>query len=339
MPWWFILFSEHKAALVAKVRDIPPVFSQGICFEPEVIHNRRYHMKFLQFFIFAFLVLIPSSVLANKAQTIEELAALYDSTRCKECHAEIYARWQDSHHARPLMGVQDGLMMTPLATKGATPFSPDTPDKATLATFPCFKCHLPQALVSADNAFAVDYAKALIAQDKARISKLSITCIVCHNTKAIIHRLQEGQPEKNVLYGSKDRASHDDAFFTRIKKGSIIDHSIMCGQCHGQGPNLEFENPVQCATLYGSYQHNYISKGGTQQCQECHMKEVNGFADHLIAPNWNDHTGTLQLLQDTIAMDVQTVGLDWLRKSKDLKPMVVVNTRITQNAGHRIPDG
>jgi hypothetical protein len=230
-------------------------------------------------------------------------------------------------------------MMTPLAIKGLTPFSPEDPSKATLNTFPCFKCHLPQAFVSADDAFAADYAKALVAQDKARIGKLSITCIVCHNTKAIIHRLSEGQPEADVLYGSKDIASHDDAFFKKIKKGSIMDHAIMCGQCHGLGPNLEFENPVQCATLYGSYEHNYISKGGTQQCQECHMQKVDGFADHLIAPNWNDLEGTKKILQDTISMDVQTVGFEWLLKSKDLKPLVVVNTKINQNAGHRIPDG
>ena len=296
-------------------------------------------MKLLKFFFVVFLILLPVSAFAEKAKTIEELAEMYDSTRCKECHAEIYARWENSHHARSLMGVQDGLFMTPLAMKDKTAFSPDTPEQATLDTFPCFKCHLPQALVGADDAFAVDYAKALLAQDKKRLSTLSITCIVCHNTKTIIHRLQEGQPEKNVLYGSKEIASHGDEFFTKIKKSSIIDHSIMCGQCHGMGPNLEFENPVQCATLYGSYQHNYLTKGGQKSCQDCHMPEVDGFSDHLIAPNWNDLDGAKKILQNTIAMDVQTVGYDWLLKSKDWKPRVVVNTKITQNAGHRIPDG
>jgi len=229
--------------------------------------------------------------------------------------------------------------MTPLAMKGKTPFSPDDPSKATLDTFPCFKCHLPQAVISADDAFAKDYAKALIAQDKARISTLRITCIVCHNTKAIIHKRTEGHPEANVLYGSKEVTDHGDKMFTKVKKSSIMDHAIMCGQCHGQGPNLEFENPVQCATLYGSYQHNYLSKGGQKSCQECHMKEADGVADHLFAPNWNDLEGTKKLLQNSISLDIDTVGYDWLLKSKDLKPIVVVNTRINQNAGHRIPDG
>ncbi len=296
-------------------------------------------MKLVQSLLVFLLILAPLSSLAEKAKTIEELAGMYDSSSCKECHAEIYGQWEKSHHARSLMGVQDGLMMTPLAMKGRTPFSPETPDQATLDTFPCFKCHLPQALVSADNAFAADYAKALIAQDKARLSKLSITCIVCHNTKAIIHRLQEGKPEKGVLYGSKNIATHEDKVFTSIKKSSIIGHAIMCGQCHGLGPNLEFENPVQCATLYGSYEHNYISQGGTQSCQECHMAKIDGLADHLLAPNFNDLEGTKQILQKAIWLDVQTLGYEWLRKSKDLRPMIVVNTKIAHAAGHRIPDG
>jgi hypothetical protein len=296
-------------------------------------------MKFLKSFLVVFLVMFPISAFGEKAKTIEELASMYDSSRCKECHAEIYGQWEKSHHARSLMGTQGGLMMTPLALKGRTPFSPDDPGKATLDTFPCFKCHLPQAVISADDAFAADYAKALVAQDKARISKLRITCIVCHNTKAIIHKRSEGYPEAHVLYGSKDVASHDDKIFKKVKKSSIMDHAIMCGQCHGQGPNLEFENPVQCATLYGSYQHNYLPKGGQKQCQECHMKEVDGFADHLLAPDWNDLEGTKKLLQEAISMDIDTVGYDWLLKSKDHKPMVVVNTRINHNAGHRIPDG
>ena len=296
-------------------------------------------MKFFKLILFTSLLLLPVSALGEKAKTIEELAAMFDSSSCKNCHAEIYAQWENSHHSRSLMGVLGGLFMTPLAMKGKTPFSPDDPAQATLETFPCFKCHLPQAVLFADDAFARDYAKALIAQDKARISTLRITCITCHNTKAIIHKRSEGHPEAGVLYGTKEVAAHDDAIFTKVKKSSIMDHAIMCGQCHGQGPNLEFENPVQCATLYGSYQHNYLSKGGQKQCQECHMQKIDGLADHLFAPNWNDMEAAKKLLQDSISLDIDTVGYDWLLKSKDHKPMVVVNARINQSAGHRIPDG
>ncbi|GAB4390033.1 MAG: multiheme c-type cytochrome ExtKL [Thermodesulfovibrionales bacterium] len=288
--------------------------------------------------VFVVLLAVPACVY-GAASSVDELAAMFDSSRCKGCHQEIYSQWEKSHHARSLMGIQGGMMLTPLATKGATAFSPETPAKATLKTFPCFKCHLPQALTSANDAFAADLAKALVEGNKEKVAKLRITCIVCHNEKAIIHRLELGKPEAGVLYSTKDVASHPDKTFKSVKKSGIFDHAVMCGQCHGLGPNLEFENPVQCATLYGSYQHNYLSQGGTQSCQECHMPKVNGKADHLIAPNFDDVAMTSELLRKAVYLDVQTLGYEWLRKAKDLRPTVVVNTKIWQSAGHRIPDG
>ncbi len=46
-------------------------------------------MKFLKPFLVVLLVMIPVTAFAEKANTIEELAAMYDSSSCKECHAEI----------------------------------------------------------------------------------------------------------------------------------------------------------------------------------------------------------------------------------------------------------
>jgi hypothetical protein len=174
---------------------------------------------------------------------------------------------------------------------------------------------------------------------KAKVAKLQITCLVCHNQKAILHRNVLGEPEKDVVYGSKDVASHADKVFTKVKKSAVMKEPIYCGQCHGTGPNFEFDYPFQCATLYGSYQNHYLAKGGLQSCQECHMKKVGGKADHLFAPNWNDKASTSDLLGKSIALDVQTLGYQWLRKAGALTPMVVVNTKITHKAGHRIPDG
>jgi hypothetical protein len=284
---------------------------------------------------------------ANKAKTINELAAMYDSSNCKTCHADIYTQWEKSHHARPLMGVKGGLMLTPLAKKGATAFSPDEPKTATIKNYPCFKCHLPQAVISAEDSVAVELTQALLtasdekasdkskADAKAQVAKLQITCIVCHNTKAIIHKRELGEPEKGVLYGKKDVASHPDKAFSAVKKSAIMSNSVFCGQCHGLGPNLEFDQAFQCANLYGSYLHAYIPSGGTQTCQNCHMAK----GDHLIAPNFNDDAQTSELLAKAIDLDVQTLGYEWLRKAGDLNPKVVVNTKITTKAGHRIPDG
>jgi hypothetical protein len=312
-------------------------------------------MRLLKLVLIMLVVAFPLSASAQKAKTIDELAKMFDSSQCKGCHADIYAQWEKSHHARPLMGVKGGLMLTPLALKkgtpGSTAFSEDDPKKMTVKNFPCFKCHLPHAVTSAEDSVAVELAEALLTaankdasdQDKTaakgKVAKLQITCIVCHNEKAIIHKRELGAPEKGVLYGKKDVPSHMDGTFKSVKKSAIIKDSVFCGQCHGLGPNLEFDQAFQCANLYGSYLHSYVSGGGTKTCQECHMKPVNGKADHLIAPNFNDDKQTSELLATAINLEVDTLGYEWLRKANTWVPKVVVGTRITTTAGHRIPDG
>lgn len=305
-------------------------------------------MRFPILIMLALLIALPSGAMAEKAKSINELAKMYDSSGCKDCHKEIYVQWENSHHARPLMGVKGGLMLTPLAQKGATAFSPDDPKKATMKNFPCFKCHLPQAIISAEDSVAVEVAEALLtvadaaATDdakkaaKAKVAKLQITCIVCHNAKAIVHKRELGEPVKGVIYGPKANDAHPGG---KIMKSAIFSDSLLCGQCHGLGPNLEFDQPFQCANLYGSYLHNYISSGGTKTCQDCHMQKKGDYRDHLIAPNWNDDKTTVELLGKAISLDVETLGYDWLRKAKTYVSKVVVTTTITSAAGHRIPDG
>ena len=296
-------------------------------------------MKFVKPVLLVLFLAVPLIAFAEKAKTIDELAKMYDSSSCKSCHAEIYAQWEKSHHARPLMGVKGGLMLSPLALKkgekGSTAFSEDDPKKMTIKNFPCFKCHLPQAVASAEDSVVVELTEALLSKDSAKVAKLQITCIVCHNEKAIIHKRELGAPEKGVLYGKKDVPAHMDGTFKTVKKSAIFKDSVFCGQCHGLGPNLEFDQAFQCANLYGSYLHNYVSSGGTKTCQECHMQK----GDHLIAPNFNDDKQTSELLAKAINLEVETLGYEWLRKAATYVPKIVVNTKITTTAGHRIPDG
>ena len=296
-------------------------------------------MKYFTLVLALVFLTMPLTASAEKAKTIDELAKMYDSSNCKSCHAEIYAQWEKSHHARPLMGVKGGLMLTPLALKkgekGATAFSEDDPKKMKISNFPCFKCHLPQAITSAEDSVAVELTEALLAKDSAKIAKLQIGCLVCHNEKAIIHKRELGAPEKGVLYSSKEVKAHGDGTFKTVKKSAIMKDSVFCGQCHGLGPNLEFDQAFQCANLYGSYLHNYVSGGGTQSCQDCHMKK----GDHLIAPNFNDDKQTSELLAGALSLHVETLGYEWLRKAATYIPKIVVSTKITSTAGHRIPDG
>ena len=174
---------------------------------------------------------------------------MYDSSNCKSCHAEIYAQWEKSHHARPLMGVKGGLMLTPLALKkgekGSTAFSEDDPKKMTIKNFPCFKCHLPQAITSAEDSVAVELTEALLAKDSAKIAKLQIGCIVCHNEKAIIHKRELGAPEKGVLYSTKD---------VQCTWGRHVQDSKK--ERHNEGLCLTADSAMDSARILNSIRHS-----------------------------------------------------------------------------------
>ncbi len=261
-----------------------------------------------------------------KASTLDELIRMFDSSSCKECHEKIYEQWEKSHHARPLIGMDDMMLLTQYLKRVDRPDKPA--DKAIKQDFPCFKCHFPQIKYGTD-AVAGEIAKAMLTGDKATIRKLNISCLVCHNEKAVVH----GRPEKGVVYGSKDVPDHEGR---PVKKSPLLKNSLLCGQCHGLGPVLDSPDmPVQCATLYGSYMHAYIPSGGTQTCQECHMKD----AGHYMPPNFNARDELSARLRQSLPMEVQTLAYTFHPDDKAFFPMVVVKTKITSKAGHRIPDG
>jgi hypothetical protein len=260
-----------------------------------------------------------------QVNSLAELVKMFDSSSCKECHEKIYEQWEKSQHARPLMGLNDQIFIKGYLVKGPLAVKPG--ERATRANFPCFKCHFPQ-IEYATDAVAAEIADAVLKDDKETIRKLNISCLVCHNEKAVVH----GRPDKNVIYGNKDIDDHPK---TPVKKSPLLKNSLMCGQCHGLGPNLEFETPVQCATLYGSYLHAYIPSGGTETCQQCHMKD----GDHYMPPNFNNRAELSERLKDALPMQVRTLTYSFQPKEGDVRPMVVVNTKITSKAGHRIPDG
>jgi hypothetical protein len=280
-------------------------------------------------FTIVFLLLMSSSLYGEtlvKATTLDELIKMFDSSSCMECHDKIYEQWQKSHHARPLIGLDDMMLLTQYLKRVSTPEKPA--DKVISKDFPCFKCHFPQIKYGTD-AVAGEIAKAMLTDDKATIRKLNISCLVCHNEKAVVH----GRPEKGAIYGTKDVPDHEGR---PVKKSPLLKNSLLCGQCHGLGPVLDSPDmPVQCATLYGSYLHAYIPAGGSQTCQECHMKD----AGHYMPPNFNYRDETSARLRESLFMEVQTLAYTFHPDEKAFFPMVVLKTKITSKAGHRIPDG
>jgi hypothetical protein len=290
------------------------------------LSGRPFHL-ILPFILIVFLVplYLFGEGKRDEIGSLKELIDRYDSSRCKECHGEIYAQWEKSHHARSLMGMDGWIFMSKYLKEGV--FSVQSPGQATKANFPCAKCHLPQLFQAADSV-AAELAAAVLRDDKKTINRLNISCLVCHQEKAVVH----GRPRTSALYGSREIKDHEGL---PVKKSPLLKDPLFCGQCHGLGPNLEFEHPVQCATLYGSYLHAYLPSGGSRTCQECHMPGK----DHTTPPNFNDRADTAARFREALPLEVETLGYVFQIEEGKHQPQIVVKTRITSKAGHRIPDG
>ncbi|ACM19700.1 cytochrome c, 5 heme-binding sites [Geotalea daltonii FRC-32] len=285
---------------------------------------------------------------SGKAKTLAELAKMYDSSSCIECHQDKHDEAQKSIHSRSIYGtgrtastimsaIENGLMEQPYS--GVK--SPK--DVKVEHLMGCAKCHLPQ-LSDAEDSVAQElvstlysWKDALKKKDKAvakreedKLKSVNINCLVCHNRNAITHKWQDGYPKAGVVYGSKD-GDHPSDKFPKMAISPIMSESIQCGQCHGMGPNMELDEPTQCCTSYGSYLWSYKSEGGQESCQECHMKKsklghnIQSYRDPAMA-------------KAAVDFKMESYGYHW-RDGAEIKPKAVVKVEMTNRAGHSIPDG
>ncbi len=285
-----------------------------------------------------------------KATTIAELAARYDSSKCMECHEEVHEEWEESLHARSILGTpRTAPTIITAIEKGLKnfPFSgvKDDSDITVEHLMICMKCHLPQLKEATD-----DVAREIVAtirawmkasregdEDKAEeleetIASLNIGCMVCHNSMALIHKYVDGYPQRDTVYGSTE-GEHDAEDFPQMAVAPAMGEAILCGQCHGQGPNFELDHPSQCATLYSSYLFSYIAHGGSKTCQECHMRE-SGLGHNMQA--YREEA----MFEKALDISVEARSLFWRKNKEDgVLPLGVIDVSMYNKAGHAIPDG
>jgi len=282
----------------------------------------------------------------KKATSIDELARMYDSTGCKSCHETIYQEWEQSIHSRSIFGTgRTAATIKTTVAVGLTGWQysgvKKPEDVQVRHLMICAKCHLPQLAEATDDVAKEIVRNAYIysdpktadeARDKAiaKLSQVNINCLICHQRNAITPKWVDGFPDKNTVYGSKDGA-HADAAHPTMKKSQIMGESILCGQCHGLGPNLELENPTQCATLYASYNMTYRAEGGQEKCQECHMKK-SGLGHNM--QSYRDPG----MAKAAVDFKVETLGYQW-RDGAKMVPQALVKVEMINRAGHSIPDG
>ena len=298
------------------------------------------------------LLLLPGLTLAKdaapgKAKTMAELAERYDSTSCKECHEEIYEQWENSLHARSILGTpRTAPTIITAIEKGLKrfPYSGVKKDEDITVEhlMMCAKCHLPQLDEATD-----DVAREIVATIKAwmkeedddkldaleeKIASLNIGCLVCHQKKALIHKWADGYPQPDTVYGSQT-GEHEDENHPKMGKAPALGEAIFCGQCHGQGPNFELDHPTQCATLYGSYLFAYIPEGGHESCQECHMKK-SGLGHDMQAYR------SEEMVKMALDYEVDAQSYFWRKNKKEgVIPMGLVRVEIFNKTGHVVPDG
>ena len=282
----------------------------------------------------------------KKATTIDELAGMYDSSSCKKCHDEIYSDWEKSIHSRSIFGtgrtaatIKTTVTVGLMGWKYSGVKKPE--DVQIKHLMICAKCHLPQ-LADATDDVAQEIVKNVFiytdpnVSDEARnkavetLSKVNISCLICHQRNAITHKWVDGFPEKDTVYGLKD-GEHADPAHPKMKTSPIMDESILCGQCHGLGPNFEFENPSQCATLYASYNMVYRAEGGQEKCQDCHMKRSK------LGHNMQSYRDP-GMAKAAVDFKVEATGYQW-RDGSRMVPQATVKVEMINRAGHGIPDG
>ena len=285
---------------------------------------------------------------SGKAKTMAELAKMYDSSSCIECHKDKHDEAEKSVHSRSLFGtgrtamtlmsaIENGLMEQPYS--GVK--SPK--DVKVEHLMGCAKCHLPQ-LADAEDSVAQElvstlYAwkgarakkdKAAVKREEDKIKSLSISCLICHNRNAITHKWQDGYPKAGVVYGSKE-GEHPSEQFPTMAVSPIMSEAIQCGQCHGLGPNLDLDQPTQCCTSYGSYLWAYKSEMGQDSCQDCHMKKSK--LGHNIQ-SYRDPA----MIKAAVDFKVEAFGYHW-RDNTEIMPKAVVKVEMVNRSGHSIPDG
>lgn len=287
-------------------------------------------MRFLKFLLVITFISLPL-IASAEYKSLNELAKAYSDETCKTCHAKVYDEWKTSYHAQSVVHSMGGIRNFIVVGLGKEWNKPVTKEQM----MRCMDCHAP-ILKDASESVVKEVAGLIVAavddKDDAKkaaakkeLAKLNVNCITCHNMKTVLEKNLKGDPKPGVYYGptGKETKAHG------TEKSSALTSAMYCGQCHGNHTPTD-RDTVVCNTLYGSYEDAYKANGGSETCQDCHMRK-----------NSRGHTfpGAYQadMVKEGILLDAQVTGIR-LHPGKWI-PTAVVNIGLTNKAGHRIPDG
>jgi hypothetical protein len=288
-------------------------------------------MKRILLFAAVMVIVLPLASRADQYKTIDDLAKAYSAERCKVCHVKTHEEWTSSFHAQSIvhsLGGMRNFFVVGLGQEWKQPVS-----KAHVMR--CMACHAPM-LKDATEDLAKKVAQLVVtAVDdkdeknktaaKAELAKLNVNCIICHNTMVSIEKNLTGMPKPNVMYSPNGRMTPDH----KTERSATMNTPLFCGQCHTLFTPPDGDT-FACNTLYGSYQDAYRAQGGSETCQDCHMRAKG--RGHRFPGAYET-----EMVKDGIGLDFQAESIK-LHPGKWI-PTAVVNIGLVNKAGHRIPDG
>lgn len=283
-------------------------------------------MKNLRLILIMAFLALPVIAFAE-FNTIDDIAKAYSDEACKSCHGKVHDEWKSSYHAQSVVHSLGGIrnfIVVGLGKEWNKPVSKDH-------LMRCMDCHAPQ-LKDASESLIKHVADLIVAavdkkdeNAKKELGKLNVNCVVCHNMKVSIEKNLHDAPENGVYYGPTGKASPAH----KTMKSNVITSAVFCGQCHGIYTPPDGDT-IGCNTLYGSYQDAYRANGGSETCQDCHMKKAN--RGHTFPGAYQE-----AILKEGLVVDANITGIR-LHPGKWI-PTAIVNVGLTNKAGHRTPDG
>jgi hypothetical protein len=294
---------------------------------------------FFTFILLAATLLLPLTVSAEPANTIDELVAPYDSSQCAECHEEAHENWAKSWHAK---SVSDPRVLRTWRTFIKQGLDRSEKAKRSDLKHICFSCHAPVTKkVELTDKLTEQIADLIITavedKDDAKrdaatkeLSKLNIGCLGCHN----IDGSPDGNPQPNTIYGPGDAEDppHKEEFGYETVKSPFMKTSKFCASCH-HGCPPDMPSSI-CPTLYTSYEEGYLGHGGDKTCQQCHMQGEDGENHRFPGIYEKDFAAT------GVDLKVSASPTEFVDQLKNvLHPAVVMNIQLKNTSGHGIPHG
>lgn len=263
-----------------------------------------------------------------------------DPETCRTCHAEHVRQWEGSMHAYaatdPIFhGVADIMTL-------------DFGGELASAQF-CTQCHTVPGVLRGETVLekGVGGVPAIKTQGLSKVAQMGVSCDVCHSAARVTDSFNANlvfEPNGTIrgpFGGAAANAAHESIESPLHRTGDL------CAACHnvvlpgGPGRTVPLEST-------GNEWRAWKSKGGTKECQDCHMPLRGRGPAAPGGPERDLHAHTFVGV-DTALVDVfpnkdeqRALVEKLVREAITLRAQKTdagIEVSLVNNAGHAVPSG